>query len=537
MAISKVVLTRLSFLISIAFTGIEAIAQEIVPPAIPGWSSSEDQTLKGIKLDSSGPGYSSPAITEVDGDESDGSEIVLGSADGTVTVLHADGSLLWKQSTPGAACQLRTGFQKLLSSPAVGELFGDGIKYVVIGYGGLDSANPCDGGVSVFRGTDGANIWNFSTKQFARKIKSLPRLYGVFSTPALADTDFDGRMEIGFGSFDRNVYLLNADGTMRWYYNAADTVWSSAAFVNVDRDAKLEMIIGTDISANRRLRPPTKNGGFVYAFKTASRRKKHLTFQQRDAYVWRQWFDQTIYSAPIVADVLKSSPGREVVVGSGCYFPANSTNKKGRWVKVLNLSNGRIIQTLNAATCLSSSPAVGDINNDGTLEVVASVNGSTDVGGDGTSKIQAWNAEIREPLWTVAARTGGNHDTYGGTFQSPVVGDVDGNGSLEVLVANGGGVVIVDGSTGNPLTCAARTCSNLPVLAVGAASKTTPAIGDVNRDGVLDVIFSGAAGRNGFLYGWTHLSSVITSSSGSVGSFAAPWTEYRGNAARDGVYR
>ncbi len=120
---------------------------------------------------------------------------------------------------------------------------------MVVGYGGFGGA-VCGGGVVAYRGSDGAMLWHFDLKRFSKREHFYARLHSVFSSPAVADVDGDGKMEVGFGAFDRNIYLLNADGTLRWYYHAADTVWSSPAFADVNADGKLEMIIGSDMTQN-----------------------------------------------------------------------------------------------------------------------------------------------------------------------------------------------------------------------------------------------------------------------------------------------
>ena len=505
---------------------LPAAAQTPTPPVLDGWTTSADRS--GIQLSGSAVTFSSPAIAEIDGNSSNGKEVAVGGADGVLYVYSASGTLLWSQTLPNAACP-GSRSNKLLSSPAVGALFGDSVPYVIVGYGGI--GRSCDGGVAAFRGTDGTRTWLFSLKRFSKKQKFWAFSYSVFSSPVLGDTDGDGKLEIGFGAFDRNVYLLNADGSVRWYYNAADTIWSSGAFANIDSDPDLEFIIGTDISANSKIDPPTTNGGYVYAFKTKARRPSKISFRQSDAYVWQTSFDQVIYSSPIVADVLPDSPGEEVIVGSGCFFPQGNANKTGKWLKVLRASDGKVMQTLPTSACLSSSAAVGDIDNDGILEVVATVNGHRSVGGDGLSHLIAWKASEPTPLWDITPFGRGRNDPYGGNFQSPTIADVDGNGSLEVVVSNSSVVGIFQGSDGSALTCQESSCDDLSVLAAGGALKNSPAIGDLNGDGALEIVAAGSYGKRskGGLYAWTGLETVLSSEPGIYPSYSSPWPMFRGS--------
>ena len=84
-----------------------------------------------------------------------------------------------------------------------------------------------------------------------------------------------------FGGWDRQIYLINHDGSPRWNnlnsypntparpgYHNADTVWSTAACAELNNDGKNEIIIGADITGGGRLPDGTRtqNGGFLYVF-------------------------------------------------------------------------------------------------------------------------------------------------------------------------------------------------------------------------------------------------------------------------------
>jgi len=510
------------------------------PPVLDNWhhkaDTSPDAPLRaGVRLSGAAVTYSSPVIAEIDGVPQNGLETAVSGGDGILYVYRADGTLLWSAALPNARCP-ETGSSKAVSSPAVGPILGNGIPYVVATYGGLRRSG-CDGGVAVFRGSDGAKLWSFSLRRFSRREKFWSFSYNVVSSPALADTDGDGKMEIGFGALDRNIYLLNGSGSLRWYYNAADTVFSSPAFADVDSDGRLEMLIGSDITANARLRPPTKNGGFLYAFRTTPRKPKRITFQDSSSYVWRTAFDQVIQSSPLIADVLPSNPGAEVIVGSGCFFPERTSQKKGAWVKILKLTDGKVLRTLPMPACSSASPAAGDLDGDGALEVVSIANGHTSIGGVGSSRVIAWKPSNAETLWSVVPRAGGSNDPFGADFKSVVIADLDGNGSLEVIVANGTNIDILQGHDGAALTCQERRCAEGAYLfRTDRVLNSTPAIADVNGDGRLDLVIGGGRAHYGVLYAWSHFSTFLGSSPGTMAPNAAPWPMFRGNAAHNGVY-
>ena len=537
----------LKFFVSTLFLGIifsffnfSSFAQYTEPSVLPNWSHDSNSrnsstTKSGIQLEGSGIGKSSALIANIDGDNTNGKETIVAGSDGFVYAYSSDGNLLWESKTPNSSCGSSN--NRLFSSPSAGDLFGDGKIYVIIGYGGF--TKDCDGGVVAFNGKDGSILWNFSLIKFAKKEKFREKLHGVFSTPALADTDGDGKLEIGFGSFDRRIYLLNANGTPRWYYIAADTVFSSPAFVKVPNDRNLEMIIGTDISQNKIIKPATPNGGYLYALRTKplKSKSKQQYFRSPNIVVWKTEFDQVIQSSPVIAEVLESNPGPEIIVGSGCFFPQDSSNKRGKWVNVIRPSDGKILSTLNTSACSSSSVAVGDLDDDGGNDIVTIANGNTKLGGDGSSRLIAWNAKSPEtPLWSIIPLDRGRNDSYGGTFSSPLIADIDGNGSLEVIVSNSSGINIYNGKDGTPLTCQDANCQNSPnlVLNTGSGIQSTPAIDDLDDNGELDLVVGNSQSGKGILFGWSNFKDILNSPVGGQESYSVPFGMFRGNARRSG---
>jgi outer membrane protein assembly factor BamB len=403
----------------------------------------------------------------------------------------------------------------------------------VIGYGGF-RGKKCDGGVAAFRGSDGASAWTFSIRSFAKRKRFFAYRHAVFSAPALSDTDGDGLLEVGFGAFDRTIYLLSAKGQVRWYTQAADTVFSSAAFFDVDGDGLKEMLIGTDISKNTIIRPPTPDGGYLYALRTkpdAPRSQRFFRFRDPRLALWRVQFDQVIQSSPVVAELVSSNPGPELVIGTGCFFPQSSATRRGRWFKVLSARTGKTLKTLPIPECSPSSAAIADLDGDSINEVVVSTNGPRT---GGASHLIAWRPESNTVLWDRTLSISGRGDQYGAEFnRSPIIADLDGNGSLEALVAHRSGIAVVAGTTGEPLSCMLSDCTQVR-LRIPSLAQGTPAFADADGDGTPELYLGGASNRRAAVFQWRDQLLDLASQPGPFTPFLAPWPMGRGDAQRGG---
>ena len=494
MGVSRI---RLSLLVLLTAAAIPSHAQNRLTIPIPG----------------RGPNFGSPVIADLDGGPA---EISVTGSDGLVHAFSGDGALLWSAALPNASCTAAAADNKAGSTPAVGELLGGGRRFVVTGYGGV-GGKSCGGGVAAFDGATGEAAWNFDLRAFAARAGfGLVVGHSVFSSPALADMNGDGRMEIGFGSFDRHAYLLNGRGKLRWYYQLADTTWSSGAFADVDGDGKLEFLLGSDISGNKAL--GTRDGGYINAFKSRVRRSRRVFhFRDRRILRWQTFLDQVVMSTPAVGDLIPDSPGLEVATLSGCFFPPGSGSKRGNWVKVLRAGDGALLRTLTTTACSSSSPALGDVNSDGLIDVVAAIQGEPGVT---PSHLLAWTPSTGALLWDIVPEDQrGQTEAARGTFLSPSIADLDGNGSPDVIAPVASAIGIYNGRDG-------RVLALLPVPEV---VQSTAAAGDVTGSGRPSLV----AARSR-LYIWSGFES-LGSDAGSQPAHTAPWPMFRADAAHTGV--
>lgn len=176
--------------------------------------------------------------------------------------------------------------------------------------------------------------------------------------------------------------------------------------------------------------------------------------------------NEPIFSSPALGDV-NGDGSLEVAIGT-----------TDGWVYVLKNTDG---SDLNAhwpqqtGQRISATPALGDLDGDGQLDIVAA---SYD------SKVYAWNSNGD-------VLSGWPQVTNGPMFASPALGDMDGDGQLEVVAATFTGTAYAWRRDGAPLT-------GWPKEAGGNVT-TSPALADLDNDGKLEVI---AGSWNNRLHAW-----------------------------------
>lgn len=145
---------------------------------------------------------------------------------------------------------------------------------------------------------------------------------------------------------------------------------------------------------------------------------------------------------------------------------------------------------------LLAAPAIGDIDGDGSLEiVVTTMEGDIHVyGSDGTERAGFPVALPAVPSADPLRGGPSNRDAIleRGAFASPVIADLDGDDNLEIIQAAFDGHLYVfreDGTTqsGFPVEIVAPQLWVDPEDAQPSRIMTTPAVGDANGDGILDI--------------------------------------------------
>jgi hypothetical protein len=133
---------------------------------------------------------------------------------------------------------------------------------------------------------------------------------------------------------------------------------------------------------------------------------------------------------------------------------------------------------------------------------------------------------------------------------NPIIADVDGNGSHEVLIVVQNSVTVLRGTDGAQLTSACNdgspACQNAEGMFMWYPIRNTPAVDNLDNSGddSLEIVAGGthtsssnpAYQNRAFLYAWRDADQVLTSPAGPYPAYSAPWPMFHGNPQHTGVY-
>jgi hypothetical protein len=370
----------------------------------------------------------SPAIAPID-DHAFSMEVVIGDAGGFLHVLDHAGNPL-----PGWPVDLG---DSLVSSPAVGDITGDYHMEVVVG---------CMDGYLYAFDHEGAQLWSFDAGDPVR------------NTPALADLDDDGKLEVVFANtrFKVGAYLhvLEGNGTAyagSWPFNIGDPNITSPAVGDLSMSGHPEIAVVT-----HGMTSPTPHSDVYLLNRDGTLFSAH----------WPATIDTVVAAAPVMGDIAATVADHlEIVVGG----------LDGK-VYVLSSAGGTWPSPPRVPGAIERSPALVNADKEPFLEILVSHrawNGSFPpagrwVGGvtlvDNTGAvISGWprgagsgatGAPMPSPVaiagrvitgsyfgdlygWDNAGGTadGFPHDLTGHMSSSVAMGDLDGDGSLELVGA------------------------------------------------------------------------------------------------------
>jgi hypothetical protein len=326
-----------------------------------------------------------------------------------------------------------------------------------------------------------------------------------WNTPAAADIDRDGHVEISAVSWnDAKLHVVDDHGvelpgwpkTVNPFNDLTPNPLGSVCLADIDADGDLEIFCqvmkclfawhhdGTELRDGDS--NPATNGvllltasNFSYSTPTVANIDtdpyREIIAGMRDGklYVFRH--DGTPYpgfpfvtggditTSPAVGDI--DNDGRvEIVFGSG-------TDSKVYAIRSDKTSAAGFPVGIQLGQDVDSSPALADVTNDGYLDVVIGAsNGNLFLfRGNGGTIPTGWPVAIKDNVGTkIAIRS------------SPAVADVDGDGSLDIVVGDQIGRL-------HGFTAAGQYLPGFPIQ-TGNLLESSPAVWDIDNDGLTEII-------------------------------------------------
>jgi WD40 repeat protein len=375
-------------------------------------------------------------VADLDGDGR--REAVFGSNKGNLHAISADG-----QDIAGFPVRLD---DRIISSPAIGDIDGDSSPDVVVG---------CDNGMLYAFDSRGSMLPGFPCRT-ASAIKS---------SPAIGDIDGDGEPEVAVGSNDGGIYAWHGNGSTVCGFPVitGGLVSSSPALYDINLDGRSDIVIGVYYVCQ----------GIDECFEQYSYGSEGAKIFALDGSgMYLEGFPKSLletdimgFSSPVLAD-FDGKGDIEIMAAASSHLYAKSTDASGGDLRGFPRKvDGRIGD---------SFIAVGDLEGDGSLEVVA---GSTD------GRIYAWRSDGKIhsgfPIQT------------GGYVMHVTLGDIDGDGQQEIF----------GGSTDNRVHAWRLNGSEVegfPKVTLGDI-EAVPTLSDIDNDGRLDLL---AGSEDGKLYAW-----------------------------------
>jgi hypothetical protein len=361
------------------------------------------------------------------------------------------------------------------SRAALGDLDGDGDLDVIAG--------EYDGTLNYFKNTGTATSPAF-VQQTGAANPLLGQDVGFHSAPALGDVDGDGDLDLFVGELDGvfNYFVNTGSATSPAFFpltgagNPLDGqdvgLVSSPAFADLDSDGDLDVVAGV-------------NDGTVDYFENTGTHLYPVFVARTGSANPFDGQDVGLDAIPALAD-LDGDGDLDLVAGeyNGTFLTFENTGSAidAAFIARTGTANplaGRDVGTL-------ASPALGDLNGDGDPDLVSGANVGT-------------FASFENLAGRLVARTGAANPLTGqdiGSISTSVLGDLNGDGDLDLLSGELAGMFFYFENTGSAAspTFIARTGAANPLNGQDVGNGSTGSLGDLDADGDLDLVTGSSDG-------------------------------------------
>ncbi len=259
--------------------------------------------------------WGGPCVADLDNDNSL-EVVVMGGSE--VYAINANGSVQWNYNVGVVS--------NWSGSPAVGDLNNDGIKDVVVIAAGT-SFPSTNGVIYALNGNNGTLIWQYTLATTS---------FFSMHSPAIGDVNGDCQLDVlAPEQSGRLLCLRGNNAALQWQITGAGN--STPSIADIDMDCDMEVIMGG---------PKAYNGN-------------------TGALIWSAGGSLNGWQGPSprVGDIVPTSPGLETISGNAYNVGVNTVR--------CHSSTGTLLWTFNQPNHTSEGMSIGDIDDDGCIEIVA----------------------------------------------------------------------------------------------------------------------------------------------------------------------